>query len=287
MQGDGTVEPRQARTAAVAGRRCRWRPARRSRAALGVALLALLVGACATSPLGRRQLRLMGDEQVAEMGATAFQEIKQESPPSRNAAVSDYVRCVAHAITARVRAPDGPTSWEVVVFEEEEPNAFALPGGKIGVNTGIVEVAKNQSQLATVIGHEVAHVIAHHANERVSTAMVAGTALQVVGQTGLNPNLLAALGLGAQVGVLLPFSRTQESEADIVGLDIMANAGFDPRESIDFWRNMEKAGGGRQVEFLSTHPSGQTRMKDLNGRMPHAVELYERAVADGRRPECR
>jgi len=184
-----------------------------------------------------------------------------------------------------VNAQGGPQQWEVVVFEEEEPNAFALPGGKIGVNTGIVKVAKSQDQLATVLGHEVAHVIAHHANERVSQQAVAGTLMQVAGAT-LDPRLAAALGAGAQVGVLLPFSRTQESEADLVGLDLMASAGFDPRASVEFWQNMEKAGGAGTPEFLSTHPSGSTRMSDLRNRLPQAMQLYDQATQAGRRPRC-
>src|SRR5690606_25676219 len=113
----------------------------------------------------------------------------------------------------------------------------------------------------------------------------AGALMQVAGQA-MDPRLAAALGVGAQVGVLLPFSRSQESEADLVGLDLMASAGFDPRQSVAFWENMEKAGGGRSPEFLSTHPSGATRMRDLNERIPHAMKLYEQAVAAGRRPKC-
>ncbi len=254
-------------------------------AALATVLLVVLAVACATSPLGRRQLRLLSNDEVASMGATAFQEIKQETPQARDSRTTAYVRCVADAITRQVNMPGAPQQWEVVVFAEDEPNAFALPGGKIGVYTGIVEVAKNQDQLATVIGHEVAHVIAQHANERVSQQVVTGTLLQVAGQT-LDPTLAAALGVGAQVGVLLPFSRTQESEADLLGLDLMASAGFDPRESVAFWQNMERAAKGGAPEFLSTHPSGSTRMSDLEKRIPHAMQLYEQAVAAGRRPRC-
>jgi predicted Zn-dependent protease len=252
---------------------------------LPLVLAAALAASCATSPLGRKQLRLLPGDQVAGMGVTAFQEIKQETPQAKDAATTRYVRCVADAITAQVRSPDAPKQWEVVVFQEDEANAFALPGGKIGVYTGILEPAKNQDQLATVLGHEVAHVLAQHANERVSQQMVAGALMEVAGQT-VDPRLAAALGVGAQVGVLLPFSRTQESEADLLGLDLMASAGFDPRQSVPFWQNMEKTGGGGTPEFLSTHPSGTTRMSDLQGRMPQAMQLYEQAVAQGRRPRC-
>jgi predicted Zn-dependent protease len=245
----------------------------------------VLVTGCSTSPLGRRQLKLMSGNEVSTMGASAFQEIKKETPATTDAAQQRYVRCVAGAITAAVDSPDAPRQWEVVVFQDDSANAFALPGGKIGVNTGILKVAKNQDQLATVLGHEVAHVLAEHANERVSQQMVAGTLMQAAGQM-MDPTLVAALGMGAQVGVLLPFSRTQESEADLLGLDLMASAGFDPRESTKFWQNMESAGGGGTPEFLSTHPSGQTRTSDLQGRIAQTMPLYEKAVAAGRRPKC-
>ena len=243
---------------------------------LAIAALVLATG-CATSPLGRRQLRLMSGNDVAKMGATAFQDIKQETPQSTNANQQRYVRCVAAAVTAQVTDPEAPKQWEVVVFRDDTPNAFALPGGKIGVHTGILEVAKNQDQLATVIGHEVAHVLAQHANERVSQQMLAGALMEVAGQT-MDPTLVAALGMGAQVGVLLPFSRTQESEADLLGLDLMASAGFDPRESTKFWKNMEAAGGGGTPEFLSTHPSDQTRAADLQRRIAQEIPVYEKVV---------
>jgi predicted Zn-dependent protease len=262
----------------------RRRPARPVLVPALVLLVACAIG-CATSPLGRRQLRLMSGNDVATMGANAFQEIKKETPQASDAAQQRYVRCIVGAITAAVDAPGAPPQWEVVVFQEDSANAFALPGGKIGVNTGILKVAKNQDQLATVIGHEVAHVLAEHANERVSQQMLAGTLMQAAGQM-MDPTLVAALGMGAQVGVLLPFSRTQESEADLLGLDLMAKAGFDPRESTKFWQNMESAGGAGTPEFLSTHPSGQTRTTDLQGRIGQTLPLYEQAVASGRRPKC-
>jgi predicted Zn-dependent protease len=178
--------------------------------------------------------------------------------------------------------------WEVQVFADDDANAFALPGGKIGVYTGLLKVARTQDQLAAVIGHEVAHVLSRHANERVSTAYTAEAALTAVGTSGIvSPQLMGLMGLGAQVGVLLPFSRTQESEADILGLDLMARAGFDPRQSIALWQNMNASRkGGAPPEFMSTHPSDATRMSKLNARMPHAMSLYQAAQAGGRRPRC-
>ncbi|MCK5859899.1 MAG: M48 family metallopeptidase, partial [Abyssibacter sp.] len=196
--------------------------------------------ACATSPLGRSQLQLFPESQMAEMGVAAFQDMKQQQPLETSSQTNGYVSCVARAIIAEL--PEQRT-WEVQVFKDDSANAFALPGGKIGVHTGLLDIAENQDQLATVIGHEVAHVLASHANERVSTSYVASTGLQLAqvaaGEpTAAKQQLFGLLGLGAQVGVLLPFSRTQESEADLLGLDLMAKAGFDPRASIPLWENM-------------------------------------------------
>ncbi|MGD8875104.1 MAG: M48 family metallopeptidase, partial [Gammaproteobacteria bacterium] len=183
-------------------------------------------------------------------------------------------------------------NWEVVVFNDSDANAFALPGGKIGVYTGLLKVAENQDQLATVIGHEVAHVLARHSNERVSQKFAVEQGLSLISaianpQSGTGQTLMGLLGVGAQYGVLMPYSRIQESEADILGLDLMARAGFDPRESTRLWINMGRAGGGQPPEFLSTHPSHSTRISDLNAHMPVALQLQSRARQQGKRPVCR
>lgn len=254
-----------------------------------VAAIAAVVTACATSPLGRSQLQLFPASQMDQMGIAAYQDMKDKQPVSSDRRTNAYVQCVTRTITDVMDSSDG--NWEVTVFADDSANAFALPGGKIGVHTGLLDVAKNQDQLATVIGHEIAHVIAQHANERVSTNYVASTGLQLAqvaaGQpTPAKQQLFGLLGLGAQVGVLLPFSRAQESEADLLGLDLMARAGFDPRASIPLWQNMSEAGGGNPPEFLSTHPSHNTRISDLSGRLSKAMPLYEQAKRAGRRPNC-
>lgn len=246
------------------------------------------LAACATSPLGTPQLKLFPDSQMAEMGASAFQQLKEETPESGDSGTNGYVSCVADAITSELNPG---REWEVVVFEDEAVNAFALPGGKIGVYTGLLEVAETQDQLAAVIGHEVAHVLAEHGNARMSAALAtqAGlTAAQIYAASsgGGQQQILGLLGLGAQVGVLLPYGRSQETEADLLGLDLMARAGFDPRQSVDLWRNMAEAGGGQPPEFLSTHPSHETRMENLSGRMPRALKLYQQARAQGNAPDC-
>jgi len=261
--------------------------------AAAVATTMCLTSACATSPLGRRQLVLFPAGEMAQMGVAAYDQMKQETPLSTDARSSAYVRCVADAITAELDGAAAGHTWEVQVFADDAVNAFALPGAKIGVYEGLLEVAQNQDQLATVIGHEVAHVLARHSNERVSTAYAAETGAQLVAvaagaATGSSQQeLYAMLGLGAQVGVLLPFGRAQESEADLLGLDLMASAGFDPRQSVPLWHNMDAAAGGeRPPDFLSTHPGPATRIAQLEGRMPTALELHDAARAAGKSPRC-
>ncbi|MGD8429769.1 MAG: M48 family metallopeptidase [Ectothiorhodospiraceae bacterium] len=250
------------------------------------------VAACATSPTGRKQLQLFPESQMRQMGLEAYSQMKKETPAVKDKAITGYVDCVAHAITATLDSRSGGDGWEVTVFRDDAVNAFALPGGKIGVYTGLLPVAKTPDQLATVIGHEVAHVLANHANARMSTQYATSAGLSLIealagGSSQEKQQTLALLGLGAQIGVILPFTRSQESEADLLGLDLMARAGFDPRQSVKLWQNMSKAGGGAPPEFLSTHPSHSTRIHDLEKRMPRAMNIYERARSEGRDPQCK
>jgi predicted Zn-dependent protease len=247
--------------------------------------VAILI-ACATSPTGRSQLTLMPESKMTQMGLQAFENIKKETPVDVSAATNRYVSCVAQAITRVVGG-----SWEVVVFTDESANAFALPGRKIGVNSGLLEVAKNQHQLATVIGHEVAHVLSHHSNERVSQKFAVEQGLGLITalsnpQTGTGRSLMGLLGVGAQYGILMPYSRVQEAEADRLGLTLMARAGFNPAESITLWRNMSAAGGAQPSEFMSTHPSHSTRISGLTAILPNAQQLQRVAQQQGKRPVC-
>jgi predicted Zn-dependent protease len=253
------------------------------------AAFALLGLSCATSATGRQQLLLLPNDELRTMGEKAFVDVKTKSPASTEPTTNAYVQCVVHAVLAGVGGT--ASDWEVVVFEDDAANAFALPGGKVGVYTGLLKVAKDQHQLAAVIGHEVAHVTQQHGNERVSQAFVAEGGLAVasaaIGTTGEKHNLaMAALGLGAQYGVLLPFGRTQESEADVVGLDYMARAGFDPAGAIALWQNMQAVEKSSPPEFLSTHPAHDTRIHNLQQRMPTAVAEYQEAKARGGTPHC-
>ena len=258
------------------------------RAALMAGLLGALV-ACATSPLGRRQLMLVSEGELEQMGVAAFEQLKSEGKISGDRRANAYVACVADAIVgALTPAQGGGRPWELQVFDDDSANAFALPGRKIGVHTGLLDVAANQHQLATVIGHEIAHVLANHSGERVSSQMAAQGVAAIVAAAGdptspLNAIAQGALGLG-----VMKYSRTHESEADLFGLDLMARAGFDPRQSVPLWENMARASEGqRPPEFLSTHPAPETRIRDLEARIPKALPIAQQAWAAGRRPDCK
>lgn len=256
----------------------------------GVVIASL--AACATSPTGRSQFIMIPESDMAQMGTQAFQQMQNQEPVSDNPEVRRYVQCVTDAITAELGGEYADTQWEVRVFEDDSANAFALPGGKIGVHTGLLDVADNQHQLAAVIGHEVGHVLSRHGAERVSQQYATGTALQLVGayvgdgSSESSKQVMSLLGLGAQVGVLLPYSRLQESEADVIGIELMADAGFDPRESTELWRNMAAQGGEGPPEFLSTHPDPQGRIGELESRMQEAMNRYQQARSAGRQPDC-
>jgi predicted Zn-dependent protease len=262
-------------------------------AAVG-ACLALAITSCATSPEGRSQLRLLPEDQINSMGVQSFEQIKQQTAETKDPKIKAYIQCIANAIIPQLDEDNQPALWEVRVFADDQANAFALPGNKIGVYEGLLKYAVNQHQVATVMGHELAHVIAQHGNERVSDQLAAQTGLAIaavaLGSSSTSDDnkklILAGLGLGVQYGVILPFSRTHESEADLIGLDLMARSGFDPRESVKLWQNMATA-GAQPPEFLSTHPSSSTRIKDLNERMPRALDAYNKARAQNRTPDCR
>ena len=228
----------------------------------------LLLAACSSSPTGRNQILLFSGSEMSQLGAQSFEELKKQETINTDKKTNAYVQCVSNAITARLGEQADFKQWEVVVFESDQVNAFALPGGKIGVYTGLLKVAVNQDQLATVIGHEVAHVTAEHSNERLSRSQLtnAGLELTSIAMAGseYQSMTMAGLGLGVQYGVTMPYGRAQESESDIVGLRLMAEAGFDPQQSVELWKNMAKASGGQQpAELLSTHPSHSTRIADL------------------------
>lgn len=243
------------------------------------------IAACSTSPTGRKQLTLLPEDQMTTMGAQAFSDMKSQVPVENDPSINSYVQCVVTDLVQNVARGNEPEKWEVVVFRSDDVNAFALPGGKIGVYTGLLKVAKTPDQLAAVIGHEIAHVVAQHSNARVSESLVARLGLDAIGGILANkgPNydlLMAALGVGTQYGVLMPHSRAQETEADLIGLQLMAKSGFDPRESIELWKNMSQASGVQPPEFLSTHPSHSSRIKVLTENMDNAMTMAKRVPGD-------
>lgn len=246
-----------------------------------------LLGACTVSPTGRKQLILMPEAQVDQMGLQAFDTLKKDKPLSTNARYNQIASCIAGNITQSIGG-----NWEVVVFDDASFNAFALPGNKIGVYSGMFNLVENQDQLAAVIGHEIGHVLAKHSNERASQEMAVNSGMALIQAmstptSALGQTAFGLLGVGAEYGVLMPYGRLQESEADIIGLDLMAKAGFDPRQSINLWQKMDQAVQGRQpVEFLSTHPSHATRVQDLQQHMPQAMQLFQQAQSMGRQPRC-
>ena len=259
---------------------------------LAVLATAVLAG-CKTSPTGRTQIALYSDQQMSQMGQQSFADMKKNQKINNNPQVNAYVKCIADDVIAVLPQQYATQAWEVVVFEDDSANAFALPGGYIGVHIGLLKVAENQDQLATVIGHEVGHVIAEHSNERVSqssllqTGMQAGSAALEMGNVQYRNEIMQGLGLGAQYGVILPFSRSHESEADQVGLDLMAKAGFNPKESVTLWQNMSKAGIGNTPEFMSTHPAPANRIKELQAKLPQALNEQKAAKAAGKNPQCK
>lgn len=251
----------------------------------------LMVTACTTSPTGRQQLTLMSDGQLDQMGQEAFSQYQQDLPPAGQAE-QRFAQCIAQALVNQLPASERDKNWQIRVFESEQANAFALPGGYMGINTGLLQLAPDQDQIASVIGHEIGHVLARHANERVSTQTSTQLALSVLSSvSGMQgpggEQLMGALGLGAQYGILLPFSRRHESEADIIGLRLMADAGFDPRASITLWESMSAQGGANPPAWMSTHPSHGQRIQGLQTEMPNAMARFEQAQQAGRQPNCR
>lgn len=262
-----------------------------------VALTTLtLLGGCqlTQSPTGRTQALMYSNADMNTLGAQSFEEMKKKEKIVTDPRITGYVGCIADAITANVDASYGVTKWEVVVFDSPQINAFALPGGHIGVYTGLMGVATSADQLAAVMGHEVGHVLANHSNERLSRNKFTNMGMQIAnGAFDLagvkNKKLyMQGLGLGAQYGVTMPFGRKQESESDTIGLNLMAKAGFEPQASVTLWQAMAKASGGNQpMEFLSTHPSNERRINDLTKNMNAANALYNQAVSAGKRPNCK
>jgi len=247
--------------------------------------LALFASCATVKDTGRSSFNVVPREQEKQMGKDAFEQYKKEKPVANDPEKMAQLQRVAERLKKVIDIPDA--EWEFVLFQDDTPNAFALPGGKVGVHTGIFPITKTDAGLAAVVGHEIGHVVARHGGERVSQAMTAqlgASALQALlsrggkassTETGL---IGAALGLGANVGVLLPFGRKQELEADQLGALYMARAGYDPEEAVQLWVRFSEATKGKEgPEFLSTHPVNSTRIQKLKEFMPKAKEEYTKS----------
>jgi predicted Zn-dependent protease len=245
------------------------------------AAAAALAASCTTVPeTGRSQFNILSPSEEMQLGFSSFEQLKKEVPVSRDAAANALLQRVGRRIAAVATLPGA--QWEFVVFESKEANAFCLPGGKVGVYTGILPITHDEAGLATVIGHEVAHAVARHGGERVSTALglqAVGTVLGAMTAGGpYGAAISQAYGLGAQLGVALPHSRAQESEADHIGLLYMARAGYDPEAAIGFWQRFaefNRRSGGRETPwFLRTHPLDETRIAQIRALMPQAKAQF-------------
>lgn len=258
------------------------------------AVFATVLAGCATAPSGRSQLLLIGDAQMQQMGETAFERLSETERVAGAGPQQRRAQCVVDALVRQLPPQWSPQPWEVKVFIDDSANAFALPGGKIGIHTGLFDVARTSDELAAVVGHEIAHVVSRHGAERVSQQFAAETAMQLAsayaGQSSSQNSqlVLGLLGAGAQVGVLLPFSRLHEREADVIGQQLMADAGFDPAAAVSLWRNMQQAAAeqARPPELLSTHPNPDDRIRTLEARVEQLRPRYESARASGAAPRC-
>ncbi len=254
-------------------------------------VIILMLASCATttSPTGRRQVvGGVSQQQLDQLGTQAFAETKAKQTLSQDGRQNAYVQCVVNALVAELPAQYRNVRWETALFVEKEPNAFALPGGRVGVNSGIFTVAKNQDQLAAVIGHEIGHVISRHHEERMTRQMGASGLLQIAGALAGDYGQLVTQGgsVLAQTGFLLPGSRAQESEADVVGQRLMAQAGFDPAQAVNLWQNMMAASGARSPQWLSTHPDPANRIRELQRDVPALEPVYRQARQAGKAPRC-
>ncbi len=230
-------------------------------------------------------VRLLSESQMNKMGEQSYQSIKSKTKISSDLVMKEKIQRIGRRIA---QASGKNYNWEFELFDEPKTvNAFCLPGGKIGVYTGIIPIAKNEAGLAAVLGHEVAHATLSHGNERVSQGLIASIGFAaieaVLGDSRNRDVILGGLGIGAQFGILLPFSRNHESAADRVGTQYMAKAGYDPREAQELWKRMAGT-GGKGPEFMSTHPDPLRRAKALEQNLSEFLPIYQVSEKQPSRP---
>ncbi len=262
----------------------------RHKALILLTFLGFLITGCASSGGG-----VFGpsDAELETESSRQFSKMRAEVPLVTDQATIDYVLCVVTAVVDAQEPPYDEQNWDLAIFETNVVNAFAMMGGKIGVHDGILDIATNQHQLATIIGHEIAHVNLRHVSQRASRSGITDAGVYVAaivlgqGHGGLTNTAYQSLSYGASLGLLLPYGRAHESEADLVGLDYMAKAGFDPRESAELWVKMaEEKDGKAPPEFMSTHPADEKRIDALVSMFPKTLVLYNEAKAEGKNPNC-
>ncbi len=259
-------------------------------------LITAALAACTTTPTGRSQINFMSSAEEMRLGADAYGEMLAEEKLITAGPQYQMVQRIGKriAIAAEDLYPKSPAKdflWEFSLIDDPKTvNAWALPGGKCAVYTGLLAVTQDEDSLAAVMGHEIAHALSHHGAERMSQnillqgALVGASLSMRDMESGQRQGIMAALGLGATVGVMLPFSRSHESEADEIGLYLAAHSGYNPQAAIGLWERMGALSNGAPPEFLSTHPSEETRIERLTEAMPEAMRLYRKASA---RPEGR
>ena len=232
---------------------------------------------------GRKSHVAMSTREEALLGLQSYQQVLAQSESIDSGQELEMIKRVASRLASATGKAGADFEWQVSLIRSSQINAFCLPGGKVVVYTGILPITQNEPALATVLGHEMAHATSRHGSQRVLEQNLAQTALTGVAMSLSDMDydkqraVMGALGAGTQFGVLMPFSRKHESEADAIGLLYMARAGYDPRESIRFWQRMENAGGAQPPEFLSSHPSHGTRIQQLEAEMPKALEEYNKS----------
>lgn len=240
----------------------------------------VILAACVTlDESGKQAFILMTPDEELQMGVASFNQLKQSGKISHDPAANAQVQRVAQRLIPQVRVPGA--QWEVLVFDDPSPNAFALPGGKIGVHTGILPLTQNDDGLAAVLGHELAHVTLRHGGQRVSQQLMVGLGSAAI-DVGLAMNdvkhrgeIMSGLGVGATLGLVLPFSRGHELEADRYGLIYMARAGYNPEEAVAFWQRMKdysERSGGKPPEWLSTHPADENRIAQIKQLLPEVMK---------------
>lgn len=272
-----------------------WR--RRAAAAIAATTATVLAAGCATSTapgvvgIGRQQLLIVPSQQLNQQAALAYGKLSsnasQAGKLNNDSAMATRVRAIGRRLIAQVGVyrPDAAAwAWEINVFDSDQMNAFCAPGGKIGVFSGLIEKLNlTDAELAAVMGHEISHALREHSREQASQRSLSNAVVSGIANSGARSAGTAGLltGVGAQFLLHLPFSRQMELEADVMGLELMARAGYDPRAAPEVWRKMQRMARGGQVEFLSTHPNDDTRIARLEQAMPKVVPLYERAARAG------